>query len=96
MLILKRNSVGEVIRYIGIGVIALSFLVGIIVGFETGILEGVIGDPKFSFNWLAALFSILSGAVTGFLIIGFSEVIKLLQSISEYLKVLNSKTRYEE
>lgn len=69
-----RNSVAKILLVIGIIEIILSFIVGVIAA-----------QDYVDFNIVVALMWWIGGFVSGMLIIGFSEVINLLQSISSKL-----------
>jgi hypothetical protein len=75
-----KNSVANVIRKIGWGVI----IIGIIAGFSAGWKAGDVRYMKYFFEdfvWSIALTSWIQGVVGGILLIGFSEVIEILENI---------------
>ena len=68
---MEANSVGQVLKVLGIIVIIL----GLIGGYQLG---GMMG---YEFNWTLALTGWLMSIINGFVLIGFSEVIHLLQQL---------------
>jgi hypothetical protein len=78
-----NNLVGKIIQAIGI----IEILAGLIAGFVFGTTYDEFGTSTFHIQ--SALIWWISGIVTGMLLIGFSEVIKLLDNINN--KLGNSK-----
>ncbi len=70
------NFVGRVLFYIGVAEIAASVILAIALGFRIGAYDSGFAPGTF--------FPILiGGIVTGMLLIGLAEVIRLLQKISD-------------
>ena len=72
---ITENKIGKAIRYLAITILFASILIGIIYG---NIFKG-----KAQFNLTAALIIISSGTASSILLLGFSEIIFLLQKIAD-------------
>ncbi|WP_165279920.1 hypothetical protein [Paenibacillus protaetiae] len=70
----KRNLVSNCLLAIGCGIIAVGFIAGIALSWEMG-----------RFHFVIALYWWLSAIVSGFVFIGLSEIIHLLQNIYDRL-----------
>lgn len=68
------NVISQILKFIGIIEIIAGFIVGIILA------DSYIG---YQFSWGIFLASVSVGFVTGFITIGFAEIIALLHSINE-------------
>ena len=78
--VIENNKIASIIKFIG----KVSIILCIIVGSLLAIQES--GYKSFSFNWGMAIIWWVSGLISGFVFIGFSEIINLLSSINAKLQ----------
>lgn len=84
----NKNTVSKILKIIGILEIIAGFVLGLVLGREE------IGFSTY-YEWSIILTWWTIGFVSGMLFIGFSEVIELLQKISDRLNGTNSTTNEE-
>ena len=79
---MKENTIALVIRWIGGGVISVGALASLVIGFMMG-------------NWIFLFAGILSSIISGVILLGFSEIISLLQlnvyKTEKLIKALSSE-----
>ncbi|MFB4473328.1 hypothetical protein ACDI16_10305 [Oceanobacillus caeni] len=79
----SRNLVSKTLFYLGI----LEIVAGLVTGIAMGNTEalGLYGSYT-EFSWTIFLICFFSGFIAGLIIIGFSEIIRLLQDIKDQAK----------
>ena len=79
---MKENTIALVIRWIGGGVISVGIFASLVIGF---MIE----------NWIFLFVGMLSSVISGVILLGFSEIISLLQlnvyKTEKLIKVLSSE-----
>lgn len=80
---MKENTIALVIRWIGSGVIFVGILASLVIGLMMD-------------NWVLLFAGILSSVISGVMLLGFSEIISLLQlnvyKIEKLIKELSPKS----
>ncbi len=81
-----HNLIAKIIRVIGWTIIIIGVIAGFFAGFVVG---GVMFIEYFfqDFSWSAALIVWISTALSGILLMGFSEIIELLDSIKRKINM---------
>lgn len=73
----QSNTIGNAVKIIGIILIFISFILGLIIGSQTG-----------DYNWATAFMIMIGGSFYGLLIMAIGEIVLLLQGGNNKLKVL--------
>lgn len=95
------NQTAKVIRIIGIIVIISGVVIGIangmqVIGYEESIIPGEQGDPVTEFSFFLFLTYALSGLISGYLLIGFSELINLSEKSADANEAMREMLRRQE
>ena len=77
----ENNKMAMILRVIAIIEIICGFILGVILGDTFG-----VGYYGYEFNWGICIRIIVAGFINGIFILGFAEVIQLLQDIKSKIK----------
>lgn len=77
---MSNNKISQILYYIGIFIIGISFIIGIVNGNVVSEFDDFFYES--SFSWGTFFTTVLIGLISGMVVIGLSEIIKLLHSIN--------------
>src|SRR5690625_4407176 len=89
LVLLKQNIVSQILFYIGICIIGISFIFGIVLSNAGAGFDDVYYEQ--TFDWGAFFSMVLTGFISGMAFIGISEIIKLLHSINFKMNIDESR-----